>query len=156
MLTERLQAVSHDRHLQVRYSAEPRPVLGAVEPPPDELERYRQYAVQHNYGFEQVTRLAGNIGYLDLRMVFTPEFAGPHAVAAMTLLANTRALIIDLRHNGGGNPDMVALLCSFLLPRRHRCKSTRSISAMVSAPPSFGRSATCRVRAIWTSRRTCS
>ena len=32
----------------------------------------------------------------------------------MNLLANTDAMIIDLRKNGGGDPAMVALICSYL------------------------------------------
>jgi C-terminal processing protease CtpA/Prc len=36
--------------------------------------------------------------------------------AAMTLVANTEALIFDLRHNQGGSPAMVAFLCSYLFP----------------------------------------
>ena len=47
-------------------------------------------------------------------MLHTAAFAGHAAVAAMTLLADTDALIVDLRRNGGGDPGMVALYCSFL------------------------------------------
>jgi C-terminal processing protease CtpA/Prc len=36
----------------------------------------------------------------------------------MTLLAGTRALIIDLRENGGGKPEMVVLVASYLFDRR--------------------------------------
>ena len=36
----------------------------------------------------------------------------------MTFLAGTRAMIIDLRWNGGGQPKMVALVSSYLFDRR--------------------------------------
>jgi C-terminal processing protease CtpA/Prc len=36
----------------------------------------------------------------------------------MTFLASTRALIIDVRDNGGGNPAMVAYISSYLFSRR--------------------------------------
>ncbi len=54
-----------------------------------------------------------NIGYLDVRAFYPPEFAGDVAIAAMNFLANTSVLIIDLRKNDGGEPAMVALICSY-------------------------------------------
>jgi hypothetical protein len=68
-----------------------------------------------NFGIHRVERLDGNIGYLDLRRVPTPEIAGPAITAAMELVAGTYALIIDLRRNGGGSPHGVALWCSYLI-----------------------------------------
>ena len=38
---------------------------------------------------------------------------GPAIAAAMELMAGTYALIIDMRHNGGGAPE-ASLLCSSL------------------------------------------
>jgi C-terminal processing protease CtpA/Prc len=63
-----------------------------------------------------VERLAGNIGYLDLRMVAGPERAGTAIAAVMELVAGTHALIIDLRRNGGGSPHGAAMWCSYLFP----------------------------------------
>ena len=36
----------------------------------------------------------------------------------MNFLANTDALILDLRYNGGGSPKMVALVCSYLFDEK--------------------------------------
>jgi C-terminal processing protease CtpA/Prc len=66
-----------------------------------------------NYGFEKLERLSGNIGYIDLRFFASPEVAGNTLAAAMTFLADTDALILDLRQNRGGSPPMVALVCSY-------------------------------------------
>ena len=68
----------------------------------------------NNYGFEKVERLAGNIGYLDLRGFMPAALARDTGAAAMNLLANSEALIFDLRNNGGGDPEMVAFLTSYL------------------------------------------
>jgi C-terminal processing protease CtpA/Prc len=59
--------------------------------------------------------LAGNIGFLDLRIFFHPKYAGETAVAAMNFLSNCEAIIVDLRSNGGGWGEMVALLISYFL-----------------------------------------
>jgi hypothetical protein len=68
-----------------------------------------------NFGIHRVERLEGNIGYLDVRRVPVPAFAGPAITAAMELVAGTYALIIDLRRNGGGAPEGVVFWCSYLL-----------------------------------------
>jgi C-terminal processing protease CtpA/Prc len=65
-------------------------------------------------GIATVQRLDGNVGYLDVRALHNAGHAGRAAVAAMTLLAHTDVLLIDLRRNGGGDPGMVALYCSYL------------------------------------------
>ena len=67
-----------------------------------------------NHGFNKVERLRGNIGYLEFRGFFDPELGAETLAAAMNFLSSTDALIIDLRGNGGGSPEMVALVCSYL------------------------------------------
>jgi C-terminal processing protease CtpA/Prc len=71
-----------------------------------------------NYGFERAERLPGNIGYLDLRAFMDAREGGATAAAAMAFLANTNALIVDIRRNGGGGPEMVALVSSYLFDER--------------------------------------
>jgi hypothetical protein len=75
----------------------------------------RRMGRMDNFGIRRVERLDGNVGYLDLRRVAMAANAGPAVAAAMELVAGTYALIFDLRHNGGGAPDGVALWCSYLL-----------------------------------------
>ena len=58
--------------------------------------------------------MPGNIGYIDLRGFADPEAGAETVAAAMNFLANTDALIFDLRQNGGGGPEMVALISSYL------------------------------------------
>ncbi|HEX7842047.1 MAG TPA: S41 family peptidase [Kofleriaceae bacterium] len=69
-----------------------------------------------NAGFVKAERLAGNVGYVRLDEFAPSEEAAPRTAAAMSLLADTGALIIDLRSNGGGWPAAVALLISYLFP----------------------------------------
>src|SRR6185436_14112713 len=113
-LTSHLRAASHDRHLSVRYSYEPVPMSADTLTAAEQAKEADFFRVR-NYGFEQVERLLGNVGYIRLRgFVSSPE-AGEAAAAAMRLMANTDALIIDLRQNGGGNGQMVQLLTTYLL-----------------------------------------
>jgi C-terminal processing protease CtpA/Prc len=114
-LTADLQEVSRDKHLRVTYSHDPIPEeTGRREPSPEERERFLNYLRTVNFGFEKVERLQGNVGYLDLRGFMSADLGAETAVAAMNLLANTDALIVDLRKNGGGDPAMVALISSYL------------------------------------------
>lgn len=114
-LQNHLQEVSHDKHLRVIYSAEPLPPEGNHrEPSPEEMAKQLEFLRTVNFGFEKVERLPGNVGYLDLRGFMPAQFGAETVVAAMNFLANTDALIIDLRRNGGGEPAMVALISSYL------------------------------------------
>ena len=87
------------------------------EPSPEERRRGAAYARRLNYGLERAERLAGNVGYLEIRSFdFEAGTVDSALAAAMNFLANTDALIIDVRRNGGGDPAIVAAVCSYLLP----------------------------------------
>ena len=112
--TRDLQEVSKDKHLSVGYAPSKPPGLGSEGPPsPEVRENIRRELAARNFGFEKVERLAGNVGYLDLRGFMGAELAGETAIASMGFLANSDALIIDLRRNGGGHPSMVQLISSY-------------------------------------------
>lgn len=122
-LSDDFTAIAHDKHLNVRFSgrAMPAPPPSTDAPPKpsnDEIARERRAADESNCSFEKVERLDGNIGYLKFDGFDDPEFCEPTVAAALTFLAGTRALIIDLRENGGGSPPMVALVSSYLFDRR--------------------------------------
>jgi len=116
-LTVQLQTLSEDRQLRAHFSPVPLPeISAATTPSAEELAHQQLLSQQRSYDINRVERLGGNVGYLQLLSFEPPEFAGAALAAAMTLLAHTEALVIDLRHNQGGSPQMVALLCSYLLP----------------------------------------
>jgi retinol-binding protein 3 len=76
---------------------------------------------ENNYWFRKVEHLPGNVGYLKFD-AFTDniEAARPIISSALTFLSNTSAIILDLRANGGGSPDMVNFLESFFFKERTR------------------------------------
>lgn len=117
LLTEHLQAVSHDRHLRVSFMPMPLPE-GDPEPSPEDKARFREQLEQMNCGFEKAERLDGNIGYIKFDMFGEPEICGPKASAAFASLGDVDAVIFDLRQNGGGHPEMVAFVSSYLFAKK--------------------------------------
>lgn len=108
-MTKDLRTWSNDRHLQIFFSKDPIPTKGIpAEPELDESAR-------RNFGLFALTRFTGNIGYIEIGRFDAASRAGPTIQAAMQFLANTDALIIDLRQNGGGHADGVAQLTSYFL-----------------------------------------
>lgn len=114
-LTADFREVSKDKHLRVFYSDQPLPERGPRrDMPPAMREQMREKMAKLNFGFERVERMRGNIGYIDYRGFNPLEVSADTITAAMNFVANTDALIVDLRKNGGGDPATVAFLSSYL------------------------------------------
>ena len=104
-----LFVVTRDKHLVVAV------VPQARQSPAHSEEQERQSrGRRENFGVRRVEILPGNVGYLDLRYFYRPEEASVAIRAAMSLLLQADALILDMRSNGGGSPDTIALLASYL------------------------------------------
>jgi C-terminal processing protease CtpA/Prc len=116
-LTTHLREVSKDKHLRILYN--PAGIAGA-QPPTTEEERTRRAAAErhNNWGLHRVERLDGNVGYIELRGFSGSQEAGGAVAAAMNLLANTDALVFDLRRNGGGSPVTIGFISSYLFDTR--------------------------------------
>ncbi|MGH7681488.1 MAG: S41 family peptidase [Candidatus Eiseniibacteriota bacterium] len=117
-----LRAIGKDRHFRVGYWNRDLPESVFLDSSPSNEERARAdvQARRLNYGFEKVQRLAGNVGYLELRAFDGSPDGGRLAMAAMTLLDGSDALIVDLRRNGGGDPNLIMLILSWLFPADDR------------------------------------
>ena len=107
IVTEDLQSVNGDKHLRLRFHVDP---VHDGESTSFDPAAYRVEAELSGYGIARAERLPGNVGYLDTTMFYGPEVAGDAFTAAMTLLAGTDALLIDVRRNRGGSPGTVALI----------------------------------------------
>jgi len=114
-VSDDLEAVSRDRHIGLQYA--PQPSSRAVRADPEEEARRREARLRDlqysNFMFQKAEILDGNVGYLRFDRFYDPASAGPTAIAALQFLAYTDALIIDLRHNGGGHAGMIRLLLSY-------------------------------------------
>ena len=120
LLTEQLQAVSHDRHLRVQFvpTVLPERAKESPEPTAAEKEQMRGQLDRINCGFQKAERLDGNIGYVKFDMFGEVSICGPKATAALGSLGDVDALIFDLTENGGGQPEMVAFVSSYLFAKR--------------------------------------
>ena len=114
-LSEDLQSVSRDRHLGVRYA--PERILEMRTPDEAKKKAAEEYQKKlnrmENHGFKEVKLLDGNVGYLKFNFFSADQESFPVAAGSMAFLANCDALIIDLRENGGGNPEMIQFLSSY-------------------------------------------
>jgi len=139
----------HDRHFRVRWTP-PGPV-DAPTPSPRTDAALRD--LRSGYGIRRVERLAGNTGLLVLGHFADFDRGDADAPArvamatALRLLADTDALLIDLRDNGGGSPAMVGYLASAFLPAgadayntfRQRNGSASEAPAIPHPAPDFTR-----------------
>ncbi|GAB2595975.1 S41 family peptidase [Spirosoma areae] len=119
-LTKDLQAISHDRHLNVTYypNGVPADQIWHSEPTPQEREAeqtaLRRELPRDNFGIGDVSVLKGNLGYVNFKYLAPPEFAGETYTAVMNYLAHTDALIIDLRQCSGAiSEHAIPFLCSY-------------------------------------------
>jgi C-terminal processing protease CtpA/Prc len=117
VLTRHLQDISKDKHLRIIYNPAG---IGGTQPPITDEDRLRRVAAErrNNYGLHRVERLDGNVGYIELRGFSGSQEAGAAVTAAMNLLANTDALVFDLRRNGGGSPVTIGFISSYLFDKR--------------------------------------
>jgi len=113
-LTSQMRDVSHDRHLELVYSQDtlpPQPI--ETEQTAEELARHREAMKRINCAFEKVEIVPPNIGYLKLNFFSDRSVCEQTASAAMVSLNHADALIVDLRDNRGGMPNMVRLMASY-------------------------------------------
>lgn len=120
LLTEHLRAIGSDLHLAVHFSPEPLPAGPAPGGAPDAAQAaaFRADLARDNYGFRKLEILPGNVGYIRLDLFAPPEYAAETYAAAMAFVAETDALIIDLRQNGGSlSPDAIPMLAAYFFER---------------------------------------
>ncbi len=111
-VTADLHAATGDLHLRLLFHED-----GAVgeQDPEAEAAWWAEQARRTAGGIRRVERLDGNVAVVVVGPVLLdPEHAGVAISAAMALVADAEALVLDVRACRGGSPDGVVLLLSHL------------------------------------------
>jgi hypothetical protein len=125
-----ITSVAHDLHLGVMFSPgvvppAPRraPDLTGREPPFQDANPIMRLLApialsRETFGIDKVEHLSPRLGYLQLMAFAPPVLSEGRVASAMDKLADTDALIIDLRGSRGGHPGGVALMVSYFVDGR--------------------------------------
>lgn len=112
LVTADLQAINGDRHLRLKHHVDEIPD-GDDAATIQEMTKSAKLSLN---GVAALRVLDGGIAHLELGpSLFPVNLSGEAIAAALTIVADAEALILDLRENRGGDPATVALVCSYLL-----------------------------------------
>ncbi len=110
--------IHQDPHMHLKYDPGFR-IQQYTKPSIEEINQTKKYWKENNYAFTKVEILSGNIGYITFNLfVDDVESAKPIISSALRFLSNTSAIIIDLRENYGGSPNMVSQIESFFFKEK--------------------------------------
>jgi len=114
-LYEDAQAIHHDGHFSLRATPPLDPAAAAKrDEDPADLKRRQMMERARNYGFVKAEILPGGVGYLRFDEFSRGDEAFAAATAAMNFVANSNAVILDLRRNEGGSPSMIRFIAGYL------------------------------------------
>ncbi|WP_298020481.1 S41 family peptidase [uncultured Parasphingopyxis sp.] len=111
----------YDGHFRVTWSP-PDEAIDGDDARGRELYSFPDMIRRNGNGFRRVSSLPANIGYIEMSNFANIDFGDPNdpvrqsADAALALVSEADAVIIDLRDNGGGAPSMVGYLTSAFTP----------------------------------------
>lgn len=119
LIDSKVAPVVDDRHFRVRYVG-PEITAGFREgPPPAEgMAAFHEEVRLRGGEIPEVRWLPGNVGYLRINKFYDAAPTAEKLTAAMGMLADTGALIIDVRGSPGGEPAGVANVISHLVAER--------------------------------------
>jgi len=117
VLSKHIDQICHDSHTEVAYFeddqlAERKALDPAVARQREDARRARALAA--NVDFAEPQRLEGNIALIRFDGFHPAAYAAPVAQRIMSGAADADALILDLRQNGGGAPDLIPVIASYL------------------------------------------
>jgi hypothetical protein len=111
-LTRRLRTVSGDGHIGISFNPARLPASPS-DYDHDSRSTYAALLERLDCGFEHVISHEDGTGYLRLNLFADLGICRDAAARAMNRLAEVDSLIVDLRGNVGGDPEMVRFLSSY-------------------------------------------
>ena len=116
LVTAELKKFSQDEHLYVKYD----PAVVKELKDPEKLAEGKGHvnseASAPSSMIQESKVLEGNVGYLKIPIINIKKSNMNELYDAMKKMQGTKALIIDLRDNGGGGSDLGPVFESFFLP----------------------------------------
>lgn len=108
VISKQLREMSHDKHLDVRFNLAQTAADGMM------VIQDSDGPAQKSHDFTSYKLLPDNVALVDIRGFPPLEVGDEAAEDVMNKAADASVLIIDLRNNGGGRPEMVSLISSYL------------------------------------------
>lgn len=119
LIDTRIAPIVNDRHFRVRYMGPEMTARFSEAPPSAEaIASFHEEVRLRGSEIPDVRWLAGNVGYIRINMFLDAEPSVEKLSAAMGMLADTGALIIDVRGSPGGEPEGVANVIGHLVTER--------------------------------------
>ncbi|MEL7534992.1 MAG: S41 family peptidase, partial [Bacteroidota bacterium] len=122
-LTESVQEVTHDKHIMVEKRMTSVAPVSTLDSWMAQKVENKWYQRRYNANFKSVSKLEGNVGLLDLRGFYSLAEGKEFADLAMAQLATSDAIVIDLRNNSGGRPEMIFYLVSHFFSEKKQLSS---------------------------------
>lgn len=117
-LTKDLRSVQQDTHLSVRYDPDLEKKVNAFEATAQKDSSDLEKERSQNFFFRKAEILRGNIGYINLtNFAEANDLSRKTAQAAFQFVANTDALILDLRNNFGGRNEMAKEVADYFFAK---------------------------------------
>jgi hypothetical protein len=113
-ISDDLREFSQDLHIRVRPI--PKNRFYATEDKGITSEQIYLESLE-NFGWEKAEILPGAIGYIKVDAFEDTAYAGEAAEAALGFIANSQAVIIDLREHHGGEENMQQLVASYFFDK---------------------------------------
>ncbi|MEM6346646.1 MAG: S41 family peptidase [Bacteroidota bacterium] len=122
-LTESVREVTHDKHIIVEKRMTSVAPVSTLDSWMAQKVENKWYQRRYNSNFKSVTKLEDNVGVLDLRGFYNLAEGKEFADLAMAQLATSDAIVIDLRNNSGGRPEMIFYLIAHFFNEQKQLSS---------------------------------